>query len=104
MNNKIANFDFHQVEGDHCVWYDVCKTESYGSKSIYCSYNGTAKKLDSTGVDLLNTYCPHLNQGAENTHTCCNNRQVRLKNYLKFDKHSAFEQTFFFKLFLNRLR
>lgn len=55
------------------MWYGVCTKEG---KIKNCSYNETAKALDSDGQRLLSKYCPHLVHGINKTFTCCDNEQV----------------------------
>lgn len=50
-------------------------------KSLYCSYNGTAKVLDNDGREKLLKYCPSLDHGENNTFTCCDNDQVCLPKF-----------------------
>ncbi|XP_055296329.1 NPC intracellular cholesterol transporter 1-like [Sitodiplosis mosellana] len=65
-----------------CIWYGVCRNyEDRGvDKSQYCSYNGTAKLLSEEGRQNLMTYCSYLDQGENNTFTCCDSEQIEIMN------------------------
>lgn len=65
---------------DHgqCVWYGICNKDEK-DKQQYCSYNGTAKVLEASGIDLLNVWCPHFVQeqgGDKPLAVCCDKDQV----------------------------
>lgn len=72
---KQTNESYADDDGS-CVWYGVCKNMTGTSHKLYCSYNGTAKQLDSNGQRLLSQYCPQLLSDAANTFTCCDAEQV----------------------------
>lgn len=66
--------DSYNRDNATCVWYGVCNKDEEG-KIQYCSYDGPAKHLNSTGQKLLSKFCPHLVNG-DNTFTCCDFEQV----------------------------
>ncbi|KAK6177467.1 hypothetical protein SNE40_015561 [Patella caerulea] len=44
-----------------CIWYDTCGKDPSTGKPLNCVYNGPAKQLnDTTGLKLLQKYCPAL--------------------------------------------
>lgn len=63
------------------MWYGVCQNVTATSHKLYCSYNGTAKKLDDDGRRLLSQYCPHLLNDTGDTLTCCDAEQVNFANF-----------------------
>ncbi|KAK3087273.1 hypothetical protein FSP39_003937, partial [Pinctada imbricata] len=64
-----------QAEDGQCIWYGECGTSPTGK--LNCLYEGPAKKLtDPTGLHLLQTYCPDLYKGDDNTYTCCDTHQL----------------------------
>ncbi|XP_045477645.1 NPC intracellular cholesterol transporter 1 isoform X2 [Harmonia axyridis] len=58
----------------HCVWYGECHTRGLVKQN--CPYNGRAKPLSSTGVEILKRRCPHLVRNGT-TSTCCNEDQLK---------------------------
>jgi hypothetical protein len=43
-----------------------------------CAYNGDAKPMtNSTGLAILNRWCPHLINNNPDVLTCCDSEQVR---------------------------
>lgn len=72
---KQSNDSYNENNGT-CVWYGVCQNVTATGHKLYCSYNGTAKKLDDDGLRLLTQYCPHLKNDIGDTLTCCDAEQV----------------------------
>lgn len=64
------------MQSGHCVWYGICNKDLKGMQQ-YCSYNGTAKILEPSGVELLKVYCPHFVQD-DSVEVCCDKDQVRV--------------------------
>ncbi|XP_063702707.1 NPC intracellular cholesterol transporter 1 [Culicoides brevitarsis] len=68
-----------------CVWYGICNRDAKGMQQ-YCSYNGTAKVLEASGVELLNVYCPHFVQQQQKhaedgtIEVCCDKDQIEVLN------------------------
>lgn len=61
-----------------CVWYGVCKR--IGLKTKNCLYEGSPKRLNTTGVEALKHWCSHLLpdkyvQG-DPVSTCCDEQQL----------------------------
>lgn len=62
---------------NHCVWYDQCHNDSGFIQN--CPYNGTAKTLNETGVELLRKWCPSFLQmlNSSSYATCCSVSQLK---------------------------
>lgn len=61
-----------------CVWYGVCDEDKISGLKKNCAYNGEAKPLtNSTGLAILNRWCPHLVNNNPDVLTCCDSEQVR---------------------------
>lgn len=63
----------------HCVWYGVCHhNATVKTKKNNCAYDGPPKALDSSGIERLRQWCPHLvPQNDQDVVTCCDNVQVK---------------------------
>ncbi|XP_044253675.1 NPC intracellular cholesterol transporter 1 isoform X1 [Tribolium madens] len=61
----------------HCVWYGECNTSPTGLKQ-YCPYDGPPKLLnDTTALETLSKWCPHLvSDSSQTINTCCDASQI----------------------------
>ncbi|XP_050411924.1 NPC intracellular cholesterol transporter 1 [Patella vulgata] len=71
--------EINSVRDDNgqCIWYDTCGQDPLTDKTLNCVYNGPAKQLNgTTGLKILQKYCPSLYTGRE-TKTCCSTNQLK---------------------------
>ena len=59
----------------HCAWYGECGHSKRGKYN--CLYTGPAIAMEnSTGIEILKTYCPDLVDGSDPLMTCCDTDQL----------------------------